>query len=425
MRMQWLSLLVMGALSGVVSFTLTWHYVNQWRDNTLEQVAQSVVRHGLEREGDDETDIPDKGQFTSQIWTQDGTLYYSSAVDDGPPRQGAGWHTLDWQGQDWHVFTLVQDGLTIQVSQPSQTRARAFGRIAPGLAATMLAILAGLYVMLRLSATWSLRPLNELRQALDNGAPLSPHEGLNQRTWPSELEPLVGTLGTLFDRLTDARQAQQHLVARAAHEFRTPLAALKIHAQLLGRSAQPEHDERHRAQLLLAVDRMTRLVDQLLQLAEFDAMPQLAQPEHFEAGPWLAQALPLWHALAEARNVLLQVQVPANTVLQGHPQAMQAMLDNIVHNALRHSLAGASVLLALEEAPDAWVWRVTDHGPGMSAEQKAAASETFSQVPQVHSQGSGLGLTIARRVAHLHGGSLSLEDTPDGGLTVCMTLPRG
>jgi two-component system, OmpR family, sensor kinase len=93
MRLQWLALLLVGGVCGVVSFGLTWRTVNDLRDHTLEQVAQSVVRHGLEVEGDDNApDVPDKGQFTSQIWTDDGQLHYTSA-EDGPPRQQPGWQS--------------------------------------------------------------------------------------------------------------------------------------------------------------------------------------------------------------------------------------------------------------------------------------------------------------------------------------------
>ena len=431
MRLQWLALLLTGAVCGVVSFGLTWSTVNDLRDHTLEQVAQSVVRHGLEMEGDDDTsspDVPDKGQFTSQIWTQDNTLYYSSASDDGPPRQSPGWHRLVWQQQEWHVYTLLQDGLTIQVSQPGQSRDQAFWRIAPGLALALAAVTAGLYGLLHLAATWSLRPMVELRQRLESVKPQALQAQLAQHPWPDELQPLVTTLSTLFDRLADARLAQQHLVARAAHEFRTPLAALKIHAQLLGRSSpdgqHTGHDERHREHLLHAVDRMTRLVDQLLKLAEFDTPAQPTPPQPVAVMPWLQQPLRLWQALAQAHGVQVLTDVPPNAQLLCHPQALQAMLDNLVHNAVRHSPPGSTVALSLHLTADHAVWRLVDHGPGMTPLQRAQAGQTFVSMPGVQSDGSGLGLAIATRVAALHGGSLQLLETPGGGLTVEMHLPQ-
>ena len=430
MRLQWLALLVTGCICGLVSFALTWHTVNALRDHTLEQVAQSVVRHGLEVEDDGthpDPDVPDQGQFTSQIWTEDGNLHYTSTSDDGPPRQQAGWHRIVWQQQSWHVFTLIQDGLTIQVSQPDQPRSQAFWQMAPALLLAVVVLTAGLYGLLHLAATASLQPLVELRQQLAQANPMLPSMPWASHPWPAELQPLVNTLGSLFERLADARQAQQHLVARAAHEFRTPLAALKIHAQLLGRGHPGQtasgHDDRHREHLLHAIDRMTRLVDQLLRLAELDAMTELPAPEHFEVMPWLEPALPLWEALAKAHGVTLATQVPAGAWLHGQPAALLAMLDNVVHNALRHSPAGTTTTLSLIEHPAAWAWLVVDHGPGMTPQQRAQVGQSFVSVSGTHSEGSGLGLAIANRVAVLHHGHLDLQDTPGGGLTVAITLP--
>lgn len=427
MRLQWLALLLAGAVSGILSFALTWHTVNDLRDHTLEQVAQSVVRHGLEVEGDDtDPDVPDQGQFTSQIWTQDGKLYYASTPDDGPPRQRPGWHRLSWQQQEWHVYTLEQDGLTIQVSQPSQSRNQAFWRVAPVLALALLVVTAGLYFLLHLAASTSLKPLGQLRQVLDQADPRAPQSSLSDRPWPSELQPLVATLTQLFERLAEARLAQQHLVTRAAHGFRTPLAALKIHAQLLGRhtAAESPQEGRHREHLLLATDRMTRLVDQLLQLAEFDAMGTLPAAQALDVVPWLEPYLRLWQALAKAHHIELDVDLPPQARLWADGSALGAALDNVVHNAIRHSPSGGRIELSLMTEDGHGVWRVQDHGPGMSEADRARAGEVFASLPRTHPEGSGLGLAIARRVAELHAGTLQLLPTPGGGLTVELRLAQ-
>lgn len=428
MRLQWLALLLVGGVCGMVSFGLTWRTVNDLRDHTLEQVAQSVVRHGLEVEGDDNApDVPDKGQFTSQIWTDDGQLHYTSA-DDGPPRQQPGWHILNWHHQEWHVYTLLQDGLTIQVSQPGQSRNQTFWRIAPALALALVLVTAGLYLLLHWAATAALQPLHTLRHQLKTMHPGALPLRLAQHPWPAELTPLVTTLDDVFARLADARQSQQHLVARAAHEFRTPLAALKIHAQLLGRTAatagNPHPDKHHRAHLLQAVDRMTRLVNQLLKLAEFDAHTELPPPECLDVGAWLAPSLAFWQTLAQAQQVLLCTHIPDATTLEGHGPALHAMLDNLVHNAVRHSPAGGVVRLTLETTPGWATWTLVDQGPGMTAPQRAQVGQAFMTPPGVHSEGSGLGLAIATRVASLHGGHIELLDTPGGGLTVVVRLPQ-
>jgi signal transduction histidine kinase len=423
MRLQWLALLLAGAIGAGVSFGLTWQQLNRWRDHTLEQVAQSVVRHGLEIEGDDDAELPDTGQFTSQIWTQDGQLHYSSAPDGGPARQPPGWHTVDWAQQEWKVFTLQEEGLTIQISQPALTRSQVMWRVVPGLLAVLLAVVAVLYALLHWAATASLRPLQALREGLSRTDPQAPDTGLAAQTWPAELVPLVQALDDLFDHLHQARTAQQHLVARAAHEFRTPLAALRIHAQLLARAPAPETRERHSAHLVQAVDRMSRLVDQLLRLAEFEAMEPPASERLSPVADGLRPALALWQALADARDVRVEVCIPPAAHTWAHAPALHAMLDNLMHNAIRHSPAHATVTLELQQDEREAVWTVVDHGPGLTPEQKQALSGSFVHAPGTSADGSGLGLAIARRVARLHGGTLTLLDTPGTGLTVQVVLP--
>lgn len=426
MRVQWLALLLVGTLCGAVSFALTWRTVNEQRDHMLEQVAHSVVRHGLTPHSSHAPDPSDPGQVTTQIWTEGGILVYpvGLAADlSGPARQPPGWHVVEWRGGDWHVHTMVQSGLTVQVSQTSQTRSQAFWHIAPSLLLVVVAVTLGLYGLLHWAANWSLRPLGELRRRLSHADPLQLPEPLARQAWPQDLWPLVHTLHTLFTRLSESRLTQQHLVGRAAHGFRTPLAALRIHAQLLGRSTDPALNERHRTHVLLAIDRMTRLVNQLLKLAEFDAMPQEAPPERFEVGPWLAESEPVWHTLASAHGCSLVLDIAPGVHLVGHPEALRAMLDNLVHNALVHSGSTQAITLSLTVDAHGATWRVCDHGRGIAPGQRERVGQGFVSLAGVQSEGSGLGLAIACKVAELHGGALTLEDTPGGGLTVCVRLP--
>ncbi|MBY0464952.1 MAG: hypothetical protein K2W33_08405, partial [Burkholderiales bacterium] len=151
-RFQAASLLVTGVLVAVLTFALTWQALNESRNHTLEQVAYSVVRHGLESEDANAPDPPDEGQFVSQIWTADGRLHYSSTDDDGPPRQPPGWHRLTWAGSQWQVFTLVEDELTIQVSQADDTRTQAFWRTVPMVFGLLCVVTALLYVLLNAAA---------------------------------------------------------------------------------------------------------------------------------------------------------------------------------------------------------------------------------------------------------------------------------
>lgn len=425
-RFQAASLLVTGVLVAVLTFALTWQSLNESRNHTLEQVAYSVVRHGLESEDANAPDPPDAGQFVSQIWTADGRLHYSSTDDDGPPRQPPGWHRLVWAGAHWQVFTLIEDELTIQVSQADDTRTQAFWHTVPTVAGVLGVVTLLLYVLLNAAARRSLRPLSELRQALGNTPHPTQLPDLSRQPWPRELAPLVDTLQDVFAQLAQSRSAHVHLISRAAHEFRTPLAALKIHTQLLGRQPDETQRAQHQAHLLQAVDRLTRLVNQLLKLAELEEPDHIEPTDTLDAHDWLAGALALWTPLARAHGVSLTTELPDGLQLTCKPHTLHAAVDNLVHNAIRHSPAGQRItIVAHAHAHAPQTLAVVDHGCGMPAPQREAGGspERSSPNPVARAERSGLGLAIAKRVMALHQGTLTLTDTPGGGLSATLTWP--
>lgn len=417
-RLQWLALVLATLVGGVASFALTWKRLDDWNRDTLEQIAQSVVRHGLEWEDEEDPDLPDRGRFASQIWTQDGTLYYSSTPDEGLPRQPPGWHALHWRGKDWIVYTLEQEGLTIQIGQPAMTVGQVAMQVAPAVLTVALGLAALLLAMLRGATRRSLEPLQRLQRTLST-RPAQATDPLGAQRWPAELQPLVDTLDRQFLALAQARTAHTRLVSRAAHEFRTPLAAVRLHAQLMARAPAPDVQRTHQALLIASVDHMTRLVDQLLLLSELEWPQTDHAVSAIDVPSWIAPKQAVWQSMAQTRDVRLEVSLPDDATLHGDPAGLLALLDNVVHNALRHSPAGQTVTLQLRRTADGWEWRCIDHGPGMDAAQKATAGTGFAQSPH----GSGLGLTIARRVTERHGGQIHFEDTPGGGLTVRIVLP--
>ena len=117
------ALMLTGLLASVITYLLAWDAFNKIRDYGLEQIAYSVVRHGVQYDNDDDVQN-DRGQFVSQIWASDGSLLYSSLAEAGPPRQAPGLHVLDWQGTEWRAYSLQEGGLTIQVATTSASRAR-------------------------------------------------------------------------------------------------------------------------------------------------------------------------------------------------------------------------------------------------------------------------------------------------------------
>ena len=156
------ALLLTGLLASVITYMLAWDAFNRVRDYGLEQIAYSVVRHGIEYDNEEEV-RNDRGQFVSQIWTADGSLFFSSLEDVGPPRQTPGLHVIEWEGTQWRVFTLIEGGLTIQVATTSASRARRFAAIAPWLLLPLGVLVVVLGLLIRAAVSRALTPLKQVQ----------------------------------------------------------------------------------------------------------------------------------------------------------------------------------------------------------------------------------------------------------------------
>ena len=231
------ALFLTGILASVIAYLLAWDAFNSLRDNGLEQIAYSVVRHGIEYDNDEDV-RNDHGQFVSQIWGADGTLLYSSLDDVGPPRQKPGLHVIVWERAEWRVFSLIEGGLTIQVATTSANRARRFAAIAPWLLLPLVVLVVVLGLLIRAAVTRALAPLELVRNEIGQRGVQSLH-ALDSRHLPDEVAPLVDTLNDLLVRLDQALVSQRRFIADAAHDLRTPLTAVSCKPRsLVARTAK-------------------------------------------------------------------------------------------------------------------------------------------------------------------------------------------
>ena len=224
------ALLVTGLLASLITFVLAWNAFNHLRDDGLAQIAYSIVRHGVvSNDGDEDDDSADKGRFGSQIWDSDNELQFSSLDDSGPPRQQAGHHVVDWHGEKWHIYTLEDGGLTIQVGNPSTYHYADFRRIAPWLLMPLLLMVSVLGALIWFAVGHALKPLQQVRAQIVGQRLPKLHE-LAVDDLPEEVVPLGVALNDLLQRLENAFASEREFIADAAHELRTPLTAVRLQA---------------------------------------------------------------------------------------------------------------------------------------------------------------------------------------------------
>lgn len=258
----------------------------------------------------------------------------------------------------------------------------------------------------------ALAPLHKLAHQLRNRKPDDASE-LPTQTLPQEVRPLVVALNQLFTRTGEFMQRERRFTSDAAHELRSPLAALKIQAEVaqLAQNDEPVRDHALN-NLSVGIDRATRLVDQLLTLSRLDFLAGLDDVQEVAFQPLLQNAvMDAYHeAQREGIDIRLDIQ-DASVKRQGQPLLLSLMVRNLLDNAVRYSPPGCVVDVVLQSNEIT----ITDNGPGVSPKFLASLGERFFRPPGQEKTGSGLGLSIVRRIAALHGMQALFLNATSGG----------
>jgi two-component system OmpR family sensor kinase len=243
---------------------------------------------------------------------------------------------------------------------------------------------------------------------------------------PDEVRPLVQELNLLFGRVRTAFDTQQNFVADAAHELRTPLAALKLQVQSLERSDSRADSLEARklaiSRLSAGIERATRLVEQLLVLARQEASAAPHQP--VVLADLARRAVADLIGVAQTKHIDLGLQRADGGEVEGQPEALMILLRNLVDNAIKYTPAGGTVDVSVEAEQGRLSVTVEDSGPGIPAEERERVFDRFYRVPGSEAAGSGLGLAIIKAIAERHGATLTLGESQRlGGLAATVRFP--
>jgi two-component system, OmpR family, sensor histidine kinase TctE len=298
-----------------------------------------------------------------------------------------------------------------------------------GTVAGVLAFALASLLSIVLAARRGLAPLRQLsdqvgQRSLDDLRPL------DSASTPRELHGLVAAMNRLLERVRSGSLAQQAFLADAAHQLRTPLAALKNEAELALAQDHPPGVQATLARLNAGAARAARLSSQLLALARSDSAAAAALPS--EALDWEAiatEAAQEWVPRALAVGIDLGFDLQS-APLRGRRFLLRELLANLLHNALAYAGPGAVVTVRCGRDGQDAVLEVEDNGPGVAPEERESVFQRFQRgsaatlQPGTASEGSGLGLAIVRDIALGHGGRVELLDAGGGrGLRVRVSLP--
>lgn len=430
-RVQLLVWLVAGLTIAIVAATIATYLrardeANQLFDLQLQQTAASITGMPLvpERMGQ----APAGEGLVVQIWDRSGVrVYLPPPASEQPPqrlpRHTPGFATIDTPSGPYRVFSVLANGQLVQIGQPLAVRRELAASLALRTIVPLLIAVPFLLGIVWFAIARSLAPLTRLASAVAKRSPtkLAPVPDGN---WPSEALPLVAELNDLLRRLGAALDSQRALVADAAHELRSPLAALHLQAQLAERATTSEERASALADLKRGLLRATRMVEQLLSLAREESGVADSPRASVDIVALAKEVVSELSPLAQTKTLDLGVEAPPSVHVIGDGAGLRTMLTNLVDNAIRYTPGGGRIDVAIERDGDAIILAVRDSGPGIAPEARERMFGRFVRGGEPSVSGSGLGLAIVRRVAERHGATVELAGGPGGrGLAVLVRFP--
>lgn len=363
-----------------------------------------------------------------QRWSAEGSLLLASASVPEVPLASfaAGLSRTQIAGEDWHVFTQrLSNGDWLMVAEGARAREElvhgaALAVVTPFAIAVPLAL-----VLMALVIGRGLRPLSALQRAVRARDSSNLQPLVTSASNVAELAPLEQAINGLMAQVMAALAREQRFTADAAHELRTLLTVLKLHAHNAANLKKHDDVQASLAQLQAGVDRATHMVTQLLSLARLDPEDADALKQATPLLPVVRQVLADLMPLAERRHQQLDCEgVEAAPTVLLRREALDILLRNLVENALRYSPVDTNVSVTARLQGDQVRITVEDEGEGVSAEQAGRVLERFYR-GRHDGQGAGLGLSIVSRILTLAGGELAFiprDSTQKAHVVV--TLPR-
>ena len=434
-------LLIWGAWFGCQVLQTTQQQAAAWDEisrDTAEKIITSVPQDlertsqppGFRVAGSSESPLQQR-RMSFQIWLKksERLLLGSPLLGQTPLRADFrdGASTVRLGDEEWRVFALsdADNSIQVQIGKPqSELDAAARHQLQITLLAALvtLALLAvAIWIVIRksLRSVERIQAIIQARHSLDL-------EPLPDTELPSELQPLVDSFNRLLVQLSAALEGERRFIADAAHELRTPLAALTAHAELALNARDGRSEREALLNLMAVVKRSGRLSEQLLDLARIDSRPEASGVQSIE----LHELVPLvardFEVMASKKRQTLSLQIETST-MNGYIDELGILIRNLIDNALRYAGEGGRIEIACANATAVGGakevrFRVADDGPGVPAEEHERIFNRFYRVAGSSERGSGIGLSLVSRIAQLHGASIEVSEGIAGrgfAVTVC------
>lgn len=444
-------LLFLWPISIILTYDVASQIANQPYDQALADQVRAISRQiRSSGEGGISVDLTSSASRLLRSDTED-TIYYQIVAPEGRllagdaevPRPDLAamrsgeilFHDADINGEEIRVATLmVEPGpaeggmVLVQVAETRNKRSSLSSRIVSGVLLPQFAIIPLAVLLVWFGLSRGIAPLGDLQAMIRARRPgdLSP---IAPDSVPEEVRPVIVAFNDMMERLDSLLHAQQHFIADAAHQMRTPLAGLKMQIELATQERDPEQIRAAMQRAWSGAERAARLINQLLSLARADASSENVHAfADVDLVELVREVVSASVPLALRSGLDIGVEAPDRAVrISGNHILLTELISNLVDNAIKYTPSGGQVTVTvLDDVGGGAMLSVIDSGPGIAPAERSRVFQRFYRVLGSTAEGSGLGLSIVREVVELHGGVVSLLDNSGGhGLCVEVCFPAG
>jgi two-component system sensor histidine kinase QseC len=398
-------------------------------DAHLAQTAALLVVLSSEESSDLPEELPSHRyarKVAFQIWSDKGKLLARSTTAPREPLtdQTKGFSDRRIDGRNWRIYSKVDERHhhRILVAESYEARNAVGKELAKHLLTPLIIALPTLALGLVLLMRQRFKPLQRLASSIGQRSPerLDPIAATDV---PNEIRPIIEQTNRLLQRVSDSIEQERRFTADAAHEIRTPLAVIRTYAQVAAAATETEERTRALSSVVQASDRATHLLAQLLTMARLDSDTLNRNFVNCNLRKIAVDVIAEITPQALEKKVEVMLDEGRAAWVRGEPALLAVLLRNLIDNAVRYSPAETFVAVTIKLADGKVRLTVSDQGPGIPEHERERVLSRFTRLGGNEAPGSGLGLSIALRIAELHGATLVLQDGPgEYGLSVCASF---
>ena len=433
-----ISITIASAINGIGNYVLDEQVIQPYLDSQLLRISSLInIIHRSSENSEVRAEVIHylhtsqpltKQKFLFEVWDENGKLLLGSEPQAALSFKNAptGFSTQLIKGDTWRTYTTEDSKhVKIVVAELYNLRRELADDIARNNANILLITYPVFGLLVWLIISFALRSITRVTNEISHRASTF-LEPVEMTEIPFEIKPLVGELNQLFVRLKLAFERNKRFSADAAHELRTPLAALKTHLQVALKSDNEVDRNTALQKVIESVDRSSHVVAQLLTLSRLSEEETLTDIKPFDLHKLTTEILAYIAPHALERNIEIELAPsPLHTMVIGNDTVIGVLIRNIVDNAIRYTPENGEIKVSIIETTTQIIFRVTDTGSGIPAELRERVFERFYRVLGTKASGSGLGLAIVSQIAALHHATIHLTTPSHGyGLQFDVAFPK-